>query len=266
MVRFHHLALALLLVAAPSSLRAQVADASAGARTFSTSCAACHGADGRGGERGPNIAAAREVVSLTDADLTAFIRNGVPGSGMPSFSFLGDRTIVDLVAHLRVLQGRTAQVHVTGDRSVGSTLFFGAGGCAACHTIEGRGGFIATDLSDYGATMPPDRIRAAILDPDGTVGLKAEALDVTTSTGETVHGVVRAEDTFILVLQLEDGRLRRLSKSALRSIRRSGHSLMPTDYGNRLSPKQVDDLVAYIVLTAREPLAATPQKPAGVKP
>ena len=180
---------------------------------------------------------------------------------MPSFSFLGDKAIADLVAHLHVLQGRTGAVSVTGDRDSGRALFFGRAECSKCHRIENEGGFIATDLSDYGAIAPPDRIRAAILDPDGTIGLKAEVVEVTLSSGEKVRGAVRTEDSFTLVLQMESGQLRRFRKANLRSINRSGHSLMPRDYANRLESVQIDDIVAYIVLAARQPL-----KPVGVKP
>lgn len=251
------LTLSALLVFALPSLHAQ-GDAAAGATTFSTTCAACHGADGRGGERGPNIAGSREVAQLSDADLASFIRNGVPSAGMPSFSFLGDKVITDLVAHLRVLQGRTGNVSITGDRESGKALFFGRAECSKCHRIENDGGFIATDLSDYGAITPPDRIRAAILDADATVGLKAEVLEVTTATGEKVRGAVRTEDSFTLVLQQESGQLRRFKKSKLGKIHRTGHSLMPRDYANRLEAVQIDDLVAYIVLAARQPLKPAP--------
>ena len=250
------------LLLASTMLQAQ-GDAAAGARTFSTSCAACHGADGRGGERGPNIAGAREIVSLSDADLAGFIRNGVQGAGMPAFSFLGDKGIADVVAHLRVLQGKTGNVKVTGNRDAGRALFFGKGECSSCHRIENEGGFIATDLSDYGALTPPDRIRAAILDPDATIGLKAEVVEVTTASGEVVRGVVRSEDTFTMVLQLENGKHRRFTKASLRKINRSGHSLMPSDYGTRFTAAQIDDLVAYIVLASREPLARPTQRRGG---
>lgn len=50
-----------------------------GALTFASNCAACHGADGRGGEHAPNIATAPEVQHLADTDLAGIIRNGISG-------------------------------------------------------------------------------------------------------------------------------------------------------------------------------------------
>ncbi len=122
-----------------------------GSKTFATNCAGCHGSDGRGGERAPNIATAQSVTSLTNAELSNFVHNGVPGSGMPAFGFLGDSGIRDVVAFLRQLQGKTTEVKVTGDDAVGRTLFFGNAGCSKCHMMHGEGGFIASDLSDYGS-------------------------------------------------------------------------------------------------------------------
>lgn len=242
--------LALALMAATAAY-AQSGSATTGSRIFSTSCAGCHGADGRGGERAPNIATARDVVALSDADLSSYVRNGVTGAGMPPFSYLGDSGIDDVVTYLRVLQGRTGEVKVTGDPVVGRALFFGAVGCSKCHMMHGEGGFIAADLSDYGRTVAPDKVRAAIIDADATVGVTAEVIEFRTADGNRVSGVLRAEDNFTLVLQQQDGRFRRFAKAEVGDLHRTGHSLMPRDYASRLSAKEMDDIVSYIVLSAR---------------
>lgn len=231
---------------------AQGGNSTAGSNTFSSTCAGCHGSDGRGGERGPNIATAREVVTLSDADLSSFVRNGVTGAGMPAFSFLGDSGIADVVAYLRVLQGKTGEFKVTGDSTAGRALFFGKAECSKCHMMQGVGGFIGTDLSEYGVTVAPDKIRAAILDPDTTIGVTAELIEIRTADGANVRGVLRAEDNFTVVVQQEDGRFRRFSKTEAGSIHRTGHSLMPRDYGNRLTAKELDDIVSYLVRSARQ--------------
>jgi cytochrome c oxidase cbb3-type subunit 3 len=232
------------------NLRGQSGDASAGSRIFATNCAGCHGSDARGGERAPNIATARNVASLADSELANFIRNGVPGAGMPAFGFLGEEGIRNVVAFLRELQGKTSAVKITGDDGVGHSLFFGSAGCSECHMMHGQGGFIASDLSDYGSGIAPERIRAAILEPETFVSSGTEVVEVLTAHGETLRGVLRAEDNFTVVLQARDGRYRRLAKSGLKRITHTGHSLMPGDYKSRLSPKEVDDIVSYLVRSA----------------
>ena len=65
---------------------------------FAQNCAACHGSDGRGGERAPNIATRQDVVSMPDARLRAIISDGIPSAGMPSFSVLGEKQVDSIVA------------------------------------------------------------------------------------------------------------------------------------------------------------------------
>src|ERR1700684_2125581 len=78
-----------------------------GAAIFAANCAGCHGADGRGGEHAPNIATAPEVQRLLDRELAAIVRYGISGAGMPAFSsLLKPQQIADVVAYLRILQGR----------------------------------------------------------------------------------------------------------------------------------------------------------------
>jgi putative heme-binding domain-containing protein len=237
------------LSGASLSLHAQ-GDAAEGSKIFGTNCAGCHGSDGRGGERAPNIATARNIASLPDTELVNFVRNGVTGAGMPSFGFLGDNGIANVVAFLRVLQGKTVEAKVSGDDVVGHSLFFGTAGCFKCHMMHGEGGFIASDLSDYGSGIAPERIRSAIVDPETLAPSNSEVVEVETLRGERIRGVLRSEDNFTAVLQLEDGHYRRFAKTDLKQLTHTGHSLMPTDYKVRLSQKDVDNIVSYLVRSA----------------
>src|SRR5438874_12786803 len=56
-----------------------------GKQAFATRCSVGHGVDGRGAERGPNLANNRRVRSRSLDELRAVIRNGIPASGMPAF-------------------------------------------------------------------------------------------------------------------------------------------------------------------------------------
>ena len=76
-----------------------------GQKIFASTCAGCHGLDGRGGERAPNIAQNREVQRLSDAELTRIVQEGVPGTGMPAFHSLASSDVKAVVAYLRTLQG-----------------------------------------------------------------------------------------------------------------------------------------------------------------
>jgi alcohol dehydrogenase (cytochrome c) len=72
-----------------------------GRTLFEKRCAECHGADGNGGEFASGILV--RVSAANDAELSALIRSGIPGRGMPPFA-LSDIEMSALVTHLRTLR------------------------------------------------------------------------------------------------------------------------------------------------------------------
>lgn len=221
-----------------------------GAAIFAANCAGCHGADGRGGEHAPNIATAPEVQHLLDRELAAIVRYGISGAGMPAFSTLKPQEVADVVSYLRVLQGRGDIVKLPGDAKEGEALFFGKAKCADCHMVNGRGGFIGSDLSFYGADSKPDQIRAIILDPDKNLPPDKKATTVVTLAGKTITGMLKVKDNFSLSIQTPDGAFHYLPNSELAHVDLNSRSLMPA--GSMLSTKEVDDLVSYLLRTGDE--------------
>jgi len=230
-----------------------------GQQIFAAHCATCHGLDGQGAERGPNIAGRREVQQLSDQAMAKIIGRGVPTAGMPSFRALGSTKIEAVVHHLRSLQGRGASLPLPGDPERGKVLFSGKAQCAQCHTVNGEGGFLGSDLTSYAGTLPADEIRSAITEPNKNLDPRRQAVIVTSPDGATNTGIARNEDNFTLQLQTADGAFHSFVKSELRSIEHQPRSLMPPDYGTRLTPAEVDDIVSYLLKVGR---AHPEQKPA----
>ena len=78
---------------------AQPADAR---RLFEAQCAMCHGTDGRGAERGPDIVTSSRAATRPLEDTARIIREGVPAGGMPRSTL--DADAVDALArHVRSL-------------------------------------------------------------------------------------------------------------------------------------------------------------------
>jgi alcohol dehydrogenase (cytochrome c) len=75
-------------------------DPDAGRREYETRCARCHGGNATGGESGPNITA--QMAARSDGDLSAFLRQGRPASGMPAFDLPAEQ-MSNLVRYLRTL-------------------------------------------------------------------------------------------------------------------------------------------------------------------
>lgn len=223
-----------------------------GAQLYGMNCAYCHGAGGQGGRAtaltGPN------VIALSDQDLIGIVHNGEAAQGMPAFPHLDDDETQALVRYLRTVQGVTGAATVAqlpGDPNAGRELFFGKGQCSTCHMIDGQGGFMAPELTAYAQYRTAGDIVQAIVNPDANLGPASRVAEVRTRGGQRLIGIVRAEDNMNIILQTEDGRYHFLMRNSLAAINYTGHSLMPNDYGARLTAKDLDDLVSFLIVTDR---------------
>jgi putative heme-binding domain-containing protein len=253
--------LALLTCSAPAQSRhAKPAKSSsaAGQQMFASACGSCHGLDGRGGERAPNIAQAATVQRLSDQQLTRIVTEGVPGTGMPAFHSLGSGGISAVVKYLRVLQGRAAPSVVPGVATRGQALFFGRAGCSSCHMVGGQGGFLASDLSGYGKSHSLDEIRQAIVKPRADSAQRAKNAVVTTQDGTRLEGIVRNEDNFSIQMQSKDGTYHFIDKSDTKNVEYDPTPVMPANYDSTLSRDDLNDIVSYLVTTAKASKVETP--------
>jgi cytochrome c oxidase cbb3-type subunit III len=231
-----------------------------GSTLFDSNCGSCHGSDGRGGEHGPDIATAADVQRLADSDLVAIATNGVPGTGMPGFDWLGKEKLTAIVRYLRTLQGRQAEIALPGNPKAGEVVFFGRARCSECHMVNGKGGFIASDLSLYGTHESAAQIRSVILDPERNLPPQKKATTVVTHAGKKFTGMLKVDDNFSVSIQTIDGDFRRFQKSQLTRIDVGSYSLMPGNYGSMLNDKQINDLVSYLLHTGNENSKRSPKQ------
>jgi cytochrome c oxidase cbb3-type subunit 3 len=215
---------------------------------FESSCAGCHGLDGRGGEKGPNIATRPEISGRSDDEILAILQRGVPGAGMPAFSTLGDKKLEAVVRHLRTLQGLNGKAEIAGNADEGRRLFFKDGGCATCHMINGAGGFLGSDLSSYGAVASVAEMREQIMNHDQSP--RARTMVVATRDAGRLSGFARNEDNFSLQLQTLDGNFHFLDKSEVISVDYSP-AASAADAEEKLSKSDLDALISYLVRVAQ---------------
>ena len=170
------------------------------------------------------------------------------GAGMPAFSRLGDAKLQAVVQHLRTLQGLTAKTQVAGNSEEGRKLFFKEGGCASCHMINGAGGFLGSDLSNYGAITSVAEMREQIMNHDQSP--RARTIVVSTRDGRRLSGFARNEDNFSLQLQTLDGKFHFLDKSTVASVDFSSAAGI-VDAEKKLSKSDLDALISYLVRVAQ---------------
>jgi cytochrome c oxidase cbb3-type subunit 3 len=235
-------------------------DLDSGKETFASTCAGCHGLDGKGGERAPNIAERPKVQRLSDIQIARIVENGIPGTGMPAFHSLENSQVTAVVGYLRTLQGINKAVKMPGDPNNGKTIFFGQAGCSGCHMVAGEGGFIASDLSAYARMHAVEQIRNAIVRPAAGSSGSVRLATATIRGGQKYVGRVRNEDNFSLQLQALNGTFHFLSKSEIESLEYDSQMLMPSDFGSSLSPAALNDLISYLISAAGASTPVTPAK------
>ena len=166
---------------------------------------------------------------------------------MPAFHSLSTAQVQSLVSYIRALQGKTDSRVVPGDAVQGKAIFFGKGDCSTCHTVAGQGGFLGPDLTSYGAASSSNQILEAILNSNRIVPLGYRAAVITTRDGNTIEGVVRNEDNFSVQLQTQDGVFHFFQKSDLQKFEYSKQPLMPSNYAQRLTQDELNDLVSFLM-------------------
>jgi len=213
-----------------------------GRTLFEAQCAYCHGADGAGG-RGANLARATLRHAQTDDALFRVVNRGIPGTDMPGNAMSAPETW-QVVAFVRSL-GQVKREPLPGDAARGARVYE-AVGCAACHTIRGRGGPIGPDLTDIGARSSPAYIRRSIVDPQAEVPSGFKQVRAVTREGRRITGVVVNEDTFSIQFRDAGGSLYSYFKEELAELATDRGATMPS-FRERLEPAALDDLVAYLV-------------------
>jgi putative heme-binding domain-containing protein len=212
----------------------------AGGALFRERCADCHGADAKG-VSGPDLT---RLWTRPDSDSRAFqtIRSGVSGSIMPSSSAPDDE-LWAIVAFLKSISTAKAESS-SGIAANGERIF--AADCATCHRISGRGGRLGPDFSRLAANQTNQVLTQEIRDASASFAGGYDPVIVVTRDGRQVRGTRKSEDAFSIQIMDARERLQGFVKANVRDVIRDKTSLMP-DFGtDRLSDKDLNDVLAYL--------------------
>jgi PQQ-dependent dehydrogenase (methanol/ethanol family) len=237
--RLPWLLVALLLVARTAAAQpsGQVA---IGQGLFQTRCADCHGIDAKG-VHGPDLT----IVfgnGATDAQVLQTIRRGVPGTEMPA-SNAPEAELRAIVAYLHTL-GATPGDAVVANAANGERLF--ASSCLACHRVNGRGGVLGPDLSRVGVRRSATLLTQDLRDAGAVIAPGYQAVTLVTIDGQRIRGARKNEDAYSIQIMDTRERLQGYRKAELREVVAEKGSLMPNFAAERLSDRDLKDLLGYL--------------------
>jgi len=219
------------------------ADVEAGSRYYSNYCSGCHGVDGNS-MAGANLSRGTFKRAVNDEELARIIMNGLPGTPMPPAAFKAEQ-IAQIVAFLREFPSLRSRQANPGNAAAGKQLFDGKGGCRECHRVNGQGSRLGPDLSDIGELRRPAEIEQSLTEPSAVVAAQNRIVAASLRDGKTVRGRLLNQDTRSVQLLGQDERPISIARDSLRSLT-DETSTMPS-YKDRLDPRELADLVSYLV-------------------
>ena len=244
-------------VGAADRHRVDPAAADRGRKTYAAECVTCHGPSARGTERGANLV--RSQVVLRDRygnSIGPLLKKGHPMQTAAPSSSLTDAQITDLSHFIwqrinDTLRGSPAFEPgdvLVGDAKAGEAFFSGEGRCAACHSITG-------DLAGYGKRYPPIEIQQRFVFPNTAGRGRGRAAGpsrqqvtatVTLPDGTSVTGPLVSMDDFHVALRDDSGTYRSWTRTPAMKIVKNEPLAAHVQLLDRLTDKQMHDVVAYL--------------------
>ena len=118
--------------------------------------------------------------------------------------------------------------------------------CVRCHKVDRAGGEVGPNLTVIGKERDARYLLEAICLPDAKIAKGYETAVIADLDGRVFTGIVRTEtDDFVELIQA-DGSHQRIAVDDI-DLRRKGKSSMPNDLTKHLTPRELRDLVAYLV-------------------
>lgn len=153
-----------------------------------------------------------------------------------------------------------ARTDVKGNWMEGRRLFFGQAACFICHTLRGEGFAFGPDLTNL---IHRDRgsVLQDILHPSATINPDQFGSIVKMKDGTSLAGIVRAGAGQIVKIGLAGGAQMEVGHEKVAAIEPMKVSLMPEDFGKRLTEDQQEDLLTFLLTTPLEPAVITRADP-----
>jgi putative membrane-bound dehydrogenase-like protein len=117
--------------------------------------------------------------------------------------------------------------------------------CAVCHTLFGKGGTLAPDLTGSGR-KEIDYLITNVIDPNAVIGADWQLAVATLKDGRVVSGSIAQEADATVTFRTPDGPAT-VERAQIKSLERMNTSLMPQGLLDDLPPDDIRDLFSYLM-------------------
>ena len=140
-----------------------------------------------------------------------------------------------------------------GDAVKGQAVF--AKNCAVCHKFHGVGQEVGPDITSNGRASF-EQLLSNVFDPSLVIGSAFQATTVLTTKGRLVSGLIVEDSPNRVTLKVQGGTLEVIPRGEVEQVSVSANSLMPEGLEKQITPSEIADLFAFLVL----------EKPPGTDP
>lgn len=119
--------------------------------------------------------------------------------------------------------------------------------CGQCHKIHGQGQDVGPDITANGRASY-EQLLSNVFDPSLVIGAAYQARQVVTDEGRVLTGLVTEENEQRVVLKIQGGKVETIARDEIEEMTVSPLSLMPEGLEKQISPEELADLFAYLVL------------------
>ena len=112
--------------------------------------------------------------------------------------------------------------------------------------ILGNGGLLGPDLSNIGAERNLRYLRDALTAKRPNIPAGFQPVRIKTKSGEALDGIIKNENNFSMQVLDRQYRLHLLNRDELDNVEYGAQSLMPNDYGRKLTAAELQDVLLFL--------------------
>ncbi|MSR32030.1 MAG: c-type cytochrome [Gemmataceae bacterium] len=149
------------------------------------------------------------------------------------------------LAREKILQEiRAVVLNSKGDPGNGKLVYNKV--CGQCHKMHGEGQEVGPDITANGRASF-DQLLSNVFDPGLVIGADYQATQVVTTKGRLLSGLLVENSPARVALKVQGGKLEIVPRAEIEEMKRSPNSLMPEGVEKQITPKELADLVSYLI-------------------